>query len=138
MPKLVKIETERVYLPSTIDAENEADKGWVELKKQAVGGDVMAAGFGIDNMDRTSRLMASLITNWNFTTDAGEPEPINAITVGLLNPEDFSAIAIKLKEIVDKSAESKLPTGEKKTTSIAISTPSTPLIPTPDNTPSPL
>ena len=43
MPKLVKIETERIYLPSTIDAENEADKGWVELKKQAVGGDVMAA-----------------------------------------------------------------------------------------------
>lgn len=138
MPKLVKIETERVYLPSTKDAENEADRGWVELKKQAVGGDVLNAGFGIDNMDRTARLMASLITNWNFTNDEGQPEPINAITVGLLEPEDFSEIAIKMKEIVDKSAESKLPTGEKKTTSISTSMPSTPSIPTPGSTPSPL
>ena len=132
MPKLVKIETERIYLPSTKDEANEADRGWVEIKRQAVGGDVLNAGFGVDNMDRTARLMASLVTAWNFTDDEGNPEPINAITVGLMEPDDFSAIAIKLKEIVDRSAESRLPQdGEKKTTSTDTLTPSTPLIPTP-------
>ena len=132
MPKLVKIETERIYLPSTKDEANEVDRGWVEIKRQAVGGDVLNAGFGVDNMDRTARLMASLVTAWNFTDDEGNPEPINAITVSLMEPDDFSAIAVKLKEIVDRSAESRLPQdGEKKTTSTDTLTPSTPLIPTP-------
>lgn len=137
MPKLVKIQTEKIYLPSTINEPNEDDRAWVELKKQAVGGDVINASFGTDNMDRTARLAASLIVAWNFTDDEGNVEPITAEKVSLMMPEDFSAVVIKVKEFVNKSAESKLPQeGEKKTTSTDILTPSIQSTPT-ETIPSP-
>lgn len=130
MPKLIKVEIERFYLPSTKDAPNEEDRGWVDIKNKATGGDVLAAGFGTDNLSRTAGLIASLVTDWNFFDEDGNKEPITPATVALLPPEDFGEVAIKVKGIVDRSAESKLPQGEKKTTSTSILTPSTPVVPT--------
>lgn len=131
MPKLIKVNTEKIYLPSTENEPNEDDRAFVEMKTQAIGGDMMSAGIGVDNVERTIRLIAALVTNWNFTDEEGKIEPINYETIARLEPQDFTVLAVKVKDIVNKSSETKLPQDEeKKTTSTDTLTPSTtPIVP---------
>ena len=76
MPVLGKSTTKRLTLEGIEDA-------WIEVRTTITVGDAESLTEGSGGSERIA-LIARLITDWNFTDDAGKPEPITIDSVRLL------------------------------------------------------
>lgn len=73
MPSLKKATTEKVFLPSTADLPEEADRVWFELKTILLLSDYAAlADEGATQLQQAITLLTKVIVDWNLT-DADDP-----------------------------------------------------------------
>lgn len=121
MPKLRSAsDNQKIFLPSTENEVNEADRAWVVIKSKMQVKD-MAGMFDTEGaLNQTANALAAIIEDWNFTDEAGNKEPINSETVLLLDMGDFGFIMDKMAPIFSK-IQNGLSVEEKKT-SISTST----------------
>lgn len=98
MPQFKKTSNkQKFWLPSTKDLP-EADRAWVELELGDItAGDVVeAAEDDASNAQIGLNMLASRITDWNFTDESGNKVPIDVEHCALLDIADFSFLGEKL------------------------------------------
>lgn len=125
MPSLKKVETTRLYIPSTKDAPNEADRIWVDVKSSLLLSDFGSLGDG-NQIDQTLDLLSKVIVDWNLTVDGSEEKlPVTKENVDAFGGQyisDFSFLGEWISEHVAKNMTG-LEDNEKKTSlSISVAT----------------
>lgn len=114
--------TTKIFLPSTENEPNEADRAWVTVKNKLILKDMSGLMTEKSEIEQAISGVAAYITDWNFTDENGGKLPITPDNVGLLDMQDFTLIMTKMAAVMDK-AKAGLNIEEKKS-SIDTSTPS--------------
>ena len=136
MPNLhAAVKTVKLWLPSTKNEPNEADRGWVKVRSKLLGGDLV----DIDGIDGNAKkglfALTRIIQEWNLTDDeAGQHvADITEDNLRELSDDDFNYLSEWVMENIIKSREG-VSDDEKKTSSSTLAQPSTE---TPQTDPSP-
>lgn len=94
MPSLMGEKIEKVYLPSTAGAENEADKAWVLINKSVSAAATIGISEILSGTESTAVTLANLIKDWNLTLpDSEEKAVINAENLLHLPHGDFAFLS---------------------------------------------
>lgn len=102
MPKLAADNIVEITLPSgTPD-----DPAIVKLNTTITTKQALSAA-DVEGNAAMLGLIASMITDWNFTDESGQPVPITEETVGRLELEDFKAISDTVGESIDSALQQK-------------------------------
>lgn len=78
----------------------------VELWETALAGDLLG-GLSLEANSKTPKMpspiemVVSLIAKWDFVDEQNQPIPVEMSTVKLLSLNDFTAIALKVKDITE-------------------------------------
>lgn len=131
MPVYKKSEPKKVYLPSTKDEADEANRAWVMVKEKLTLGDVLDVSKLNDPEEQALIGALLFIVDWNYTDEDGEKLELNRETLReVIDPSDFKYIGELLTESVTAS-QIGLDTEEKKTLSGTSQTPTTVTTPKP-------
>lgn len=98
MPKLLKIQTRRMILPSTTNLP-EDQQIYVEHKDTLTVSDLMAYDKDASDMVNAVNILAQIITAWNIVDDNDQPLPITAETIGLLPAVDLSPLVEVVQQL---------------------------------------
>lgn len=120
MPSLKKVEEVKVYLPSTKDEPNEADRVWCKMRTVTKLSDVGEMDEG-NQMLQKVQLLHSFIVDWNLTVSNEDTTklPVTVDNVDAYcgqNLSDFLFLAGWVQDQMDKNKVG-LSTDEKKTSS---------------------
>lgn len=117
MPSFNKKPTVKLYLPSTKDEADEANKYFVMAKTKLVIGDILDINDAKTDRERGLIMLEKVISDWNNTDDAGETVPVSAQSINDdLDPADFAFLVEWCGENITKSL-SGLSNDQKKTSS---------------------
>lgn len=103
MPALLSSNVIEIRLPSSTDD----DPAIVKMDVTISGSQGLALADAKSKSDAMVNLIAKAISEWNFTTKEGIPEPITEQTVSRLCMEDFTALAERLGESVEQTIGKK-------------------------------
>lgn len=119
MPVYKKSEPTLVYLPSTLQEANVADRAWIKVKTKLTLGDILDVNKVSDPQEQTIVGVLLYIVDWNYTDEAGTVLELTADSVKeIIEPADFLFIGELLKETIENSQLGLAPE-EKKTSSDA-------------------
>ena len=89
MPVLGQDSVERLYLPTTKDLTNEADRAWVDIKKDLNAGNILDAEVAENDTERGLLMLTQLVVAWNYVAADGTALEINIENLRKLAKDDF-------------------------------------------------
>lgn len=100
MPAFKPQEVKTLYLPTTKDEPNEADRAWVKVITKLTPKQLA----GIEETDTKIKvameLLANIVTEWNMTeADGTTPAPIDTDHISQLDFEDFTFLGKYVEEL---------------------------------------
>jgi hypothetical protein len=117
MPKLGKITTKRLQLPSSQYAPNEEDRAYVVAVDRLLMGAIVDMAKIDNDTERIVMCLTEFITDWNYTDDDNQKLPISPENIRLLEAVDFNFLATEFASVME-SAESGLSKEEKKASTV--------------------
>lgn len=111
MPQLGVPSLTTVILPSS--SKDDPARVTIDLNLTGQHAKLFSSNKG-DNLDMAFVVLASIITEWNFVDDAGEPVPITVDNVRLLSLTDFSYLSDIVERTVASTVNRAISTPEKK------------------------
>jgi hypothetical protein len=106
MPKLGQTNIQQVFLPSTAQSTDEADKAWVKVNTQIRIADIEQIEDYDRQIDQSAYALSKLIVEWNLTAlDSDEIAPITPENVKQLSTQDFNFLSEWLKGKVEDQSQ---------------------------------